>query len=288
MCVPLVEELVGQMKTILDIRYEIIVADDGSTDTAVVAANRAINSLPGAVYWELGRNVGRAAIRNRLYERSKGEWLLFLDSDGMPVGGEFIVRYIAEAKVNPGCVVCGGICHPAVLPSPEVSLRWRYEKSVERRFTTAWRVDHPYANFRSFNFLIPRRIFSSVLFDERLRCYGFEDNLFGERLRACGIPVLHIDNPMLNMDIEPNGVFLRKNEEAMRTIAEHYDTLAPLLRLSVVLKRLENVGMGWLLSVAYRLLRPLLLRNLLGSSPCIWVLNLYKAGYLRSLLLEKR
>lgn len=287
-CSNLVNELVKQACGIGGLCYEIIVGDDGSTEQGIIGANRAINSMPGCEYWERGCNSGRAAIRNALYARSRGTHLLFLDSDGMPASANFLARYVAVINELPAGVVCGGIVHPLQLPSPRVSLRWRYEKSAEKRMTTAWRNAHPYDNFRSFNFLIERDAFSAIMFDERVRRYGFEDNLFGMRLQECGVAIKHIDNPMLNVDIEPNDVYVRKNKEALATLAAHYSSLSSHVRLAVQLGRVERWHMGWLLSLLYKISRPLLLRNLLGENPCVWVLNFYKAGYLRSLLTDRR
>ncbi len=54
-----------------DFKYEILVADDGSTDKTTVENNRTINTLPNCRYIERERNVGRAVIRNFLGKRSK-------------------------------------------------------------------------------------------------------------------------------------------------------------------------------------------------------------------------
>lgn len=283
-CTPLVAILAEQAARITGPEFEIIVGDDGSTSQAVLEANRAINQLPCCEYWETGVNSGRAAIRNRLYERSRGRWLLFLDGDGLPANDDFLSRYLAAVEETPCGVVCGGIVHPEKQPSAAQSLRWRYEREAERRMTVEWRNAHPHQNFRSFNFLIDRKSFSQIMFDEKIRRYGFEDNLFGESLRGKGIAVRHINNPMLNTDIEPNDLYVKKNEEALRTLAEHYESLSTLVRLSITLQRVEKLGLGWLLSLVYTATRPLLLKNLLSATPRVWVLNLYKAGYLRSLL----
>lgn len=283
-CTQLVSELAQQAQAIEGLRYEIIVGDDGSTNEQVVTANRAINSISGATYWETGRNHGRAAIRNRLYGRSTGRWLLFLDSDGMPVSGNFLSSYINAVENGAACAVCGGVAHPTSLPSPSVSLRWLHETYYEKRTPLEWRNSHPYANFRSFNFLIDRDSFSKVMFDEQVRGYGYEDNLFGLALQHSGVVVRHIANPMLNVDIEPNALYLAKNEEALRTLAAHYDTMASLITIAQKLEKLERLHAGWLLSAFYNLARPLLRRNLMGASPRMWVFNLYRAGYLRSLL----
>ncbi|MBQ8542746.1 MAG: glycosyltransferase family 2 protein [Bacteroidaceae bacterium] len=286
-CTELVSALVKQAQRVKGLSYEIIVGDDGSTQKTIVAANRAINNMQGAVYWEAGCNSGRAAIRNRLYERSKGRWLLFLDSDGMPLNEDFLSSYYSFIKDGAIGVVCGGVAHPPVLPSPKVSLRWQHETTYEKRTTIEWRNRHPYANFRTFNFLIDRDSFSKVKFDEQVKEYGYEDNLFGKALQENCVVVKHIANPMMNVDIEANHIYLSKNEEALRTLAAHYESMGPLITIARGVEKIERNHLGWLLSLVYSLTRPLLKQNLLGASPRMWVFNLYRAGYLRSLLRKR-
>ncbi len=283
-CTHLVKSLVKQISRILGVEWEIIVGDDGSTNEEIIATNRTINQLPYCEYWERGVNCGRAAIRNRLYERSKGQWLLFLDCDGVPMYSNFLASYIYAITTCHANVVCGGVAHPSELPSPAVSLRWTHEKEYEIRAPIEWRNAHPYANFRSFNFLIDRESFGKIMFDETVQSYGYEDNLFGQALQEAGVTVTHMHNPLMNIDIETNEVYLAKNEEALRTLAAHYDTMAPLITLARKLKTIERLHLGWLLSLVYRHARPLLVRNLMGASPRMWVFNLYRAGYLRALL----
>ena len=286
-CAPLVKELATQASRIAGLQWEIIVGDDGSTRQAAVVANRAINSLPCCEYWERGYNSGRAAIRNRLYERSRGRWLLFLDSDGMPVNSNFLATYLAAVQGLSAGAVCGSVAHPATIPSPAVSLRWLHETTYERRTPVEWRNAHPYANFRTFNFLIHRDSFARVMFDEQVHSYGYEDNLFGCALQYAGVPVKHIANPMLNVDIEENATYLAKNEEALRTLAAHYSTMGSLITLAQGVERIKRYHLGWLLSLVYSLFRPLLRRNLHGPAPRMWVFNLYRAGYLCTLLRKR-
>lgn len=286
-CTPLVTELVAQAKRIVGLQWEIIVGDDGSTEQGIIGANRAINSMPCCEYWERGFNSGRAAIRNRLYERSRGRWLLFLDSDGMPVSSNFLAAYLAAVQGLSAGVVCGGVAHPATLPSPAVSLRWLHETTYAQRATVEWRNAHPYANFRTFNFLIHRDSFARVMFDEQVHSYGYEDNLFGRALQDAGVQVTHIANPMMNVDIENNATYLAKNEEALRTLAAHYESMGSLITIARGVEKIERNHLGWLLSLVYSLTRPLLKQNLLGASPRMWVFNLYRAGYLRALLRKR-
>ena len=87
-------ELQRQASQIEGLSYEIVVADDGSTDTEAMAANEAINLLPHCRYIVRKENVGRAAIRNFLASIAAYDWLLFIDS-GMSIGNdEFLKRYL--------------------------------------------------------------------------------------------------------------------------------------------------------------------------------------------------
>ena len=81
-CIELVHSLTLQAFTIDDLTWEVVVADDGSTDQKVIAANQSINNEPNSRYVLYGENIGRAAIRNFLVTQARGEWLLFIDGDG--------------------------------------------------------------------------------------------------------------------------------------------------------------------------------------------------------------
>ena len=116
---PLAESLSRQVQE-FHLTCEIIVADDASTDSECRRQNYSIDTLPHCSCLKLTENVGRSRIRNLLASEAKGEWLLFLDCDGMPVDGLFLTRYVqtvADAGMDTH-VVCGGIVHPDHLPSP--------------------------------------------------------------------------------------------------------------------------------------------------------------------------
>ena len=64
-CVPLVKQLLPLLEA-ATIDYEILIADDGSTDTDTIKDNQTINTLPHCRYIVRKENVGRATIRNFL------------------------------------------------------------------------------------------------------------------------------------------------------------------------------------------------------------------------------
>ena len=80
-CFPLVKELARQASLLERLRWEIIVAEDGSTDEWAIEANAQVNSIAHCRQIVLPGNLGRAAIRNYLASRARHSWLLFIDSD---------------------------------------------------------------------------------------------------------------------------------------------------------------------------------------------------------------
>ena len=202
---------------------------------------------------------------------------------GFPdVGPKFLERYLALAQRR--CVLCGGIVHSDTLPSPDVSLRYRYEKQCEKRFTAECRNRHPYAQLRSFNLFMPRTIAERFPFNERITGYGYEDTLMGRDMARAHVQVLHIDNPLLNTDLETNPRFLAKTEEALHTLAmlnREMEGYSSLLHLH---QRLYRMGMSGCMRLAYRLWGTLLRRHLTGHHPSVTLFQCYKLLYLNAIL----
>lgn len=276
---PLAESLSRQAKE-QNIPCEIIVADDASTRNECKQKNRLINSFPHCTYIELEKNIGRASIRNLLADKAQGEWLLFLDCDGMPLDDLFLKRYgQAIANHTEADIICGGIIHPKELPASNMSLRYTYEKAAEKHHTVPKRNERPYASFRTFNFMIRRKAFLQVKFDETFRHYGYEDVLFGIQLKESGFRIVHIDNPLENKDIETNEIFLRKTEEALRTLAEHADKLGESVHLHHLYLRLQRIGLLPIVRKLFQWFTPTLQRNLLSNTPSLPYFAFYKLGY---------
>ncbi|MDR2887438.1 MAG: glycosyltransferase, partial [Bacteroidales bacterium] len=73
------------------------------------------------------KNIGRAAMRNRLAMEATGDSLLFLDADLMLEGTAeaFLKKYITKAGT--ASVICGGIKYTETPPGdPDRMLRWTY------------------------------------------------------------------------------------------------------------------------------------------------------------------
>ena len=275
-CVALVKALQQQAEN-CNIDYEILVADDGSDNAEIVCENRKINAIPHSVYHETGQNHGRSWIRNWLVSQSQGAYLLFIDSDAEICNAHFVGNYLRH--VEKGAVICGGILHPEEEPSPTRRLRYRYEKAMEPCFTAERRNQHPYANLRTFNFMMPREVALTHPFDESITLYGYEDTLLGSQFEKEGIKVIHIDNPLINADIEENLRFLEKTEESMHSLYQLKDKMRHHSRLLTSYEKIRRLKLDTLLRFVFPLLRPMLTWHLTGKQPTVIALQFYKLAY---------
>ncbi len=269
--------------------YEVIVAEDGSRDQVAVIANMRINELPHCRHIRRTENVGRAAIKNFLAKEAAGEWLLFLDSDAEVMAEDYISRLKETIRHADGAeVIMGGLLHTDTMPSPEVSLRYRYEKAADGHRSAEERNRQPYRHLTPFNMCVRRRVMMAVPFDEDCREYGYEDALFGVTLQQRGVRAVHIDNPLRHVGLEPNAVFLAKSETALRTLCGLGDRMLPHTHVGQAMMTLQRWRMDGVARMAFKAARPMMRRNLLGRSPNLTVFSLYKLGCLLAMCHEKQ
>lgn len=275
-CTQLVHQLSRQVEAIQNLRFEILVADDGSTQEDCISSNRAIEALPHCSYIVRGKNVGRAAIRNFLARQAQYEWLLFLDCDMQVPHDRFLEKYLT---CESGEVIDGGF---AVVENPSLykrSLRYTYEWTMQSQHTAEQRRKRPYQHFRTTNFMVRRDIMLRLPFDERIRRYGFEDVLFGKLLRKEQVGICHIDNPMMLADVEDNATFVAKTEEALHTL---HTFKADLRGYSNLLTFVEGIHLGVVrgaICLFHRCFKKWERSNLVGNNPSLRVFKLYKLGY---------
>ena len=245
-CTCLVRDLQSQAEC-AGIDYEIIVADDASPLQECRERIREINTWPHCRLIELEQNLGRARIRNRLADEARFEWLLFMDSDAEVISDSFIVDYLKHTDAD---VICGGLCHADTLPSPEVSLRYAYEKRADRKRAACYRVKRPYEQFITFCFMVRSSVFHAIRFDDSITEYGHEDTLFGVELERRKANIRHIDNPMRQGGIETNAEFIAKTQAALRNLMLMEDSMqdhSSLLRLYNMLRgfRIDGCLARW-------------------------------------------
>ena len=132
-CSTLVRNLHQQAEA-LGMTYEILVADDGSTQEKVLEENRSINALPHCQLIERGVNAGRASIRNFLAQQARYAWLLFIDSDMVVCRNDYLRKYASceETPIVDGGVVIGA-CKPGNLRSLLLNIQTRGPEKRKNR-----------------------------------------------------------------------------------------------------------------------------------------------------------
>lgn len=281
-CTCLVRNLQQQAQCI-GMDYEIIVADDASPISLYKERNREINELPHCRLTELTENVGRARIRNLLADEAQGEWLLFMDADAEVINDNFIANYLAHTDAD---VICGGLCHTDRLPSPEVSLRYLYEKRADKHRVACFRERAPYERFTPFNFMIRQTVFQSIRFDATITEYGHEDTLFGIELKRKNVSIRHINNPLLHTGLESNDRFIEKTRAALRNLATMESAMQGHSSLLTTYNLLHKIGLDR--CVARRFIRKeqSLTARITGPTPSLPLFYIYKLGYYCSLKLK--
>ena len=263
----------------LGIPYEIIIADDCSSDKAVLESNREnAGSLENCRFLALDQNLGRAAIRNFLADQSKFDKLLFLDCDAAVRDNQFLERYVEAA--DKAQVVCGGAIHSDEIPQKGVELRWVYEKNADKERSAEFRSRNPYARFTPFSFLIDREAFMQIRFDESYSGYGYEDVQFGSELEKRGVSILHIDNQLVHLGLEKSEVYLEKTRQAVRNAFEHKDEVGGSSRLLTHYNRVVGLRLRWLFRFVWKMFGKMMKKNLLGSTPSLRIFSLYKLCYI--------
>ena len=261
--------------------YEILVIDDGSSDTATTKTNSVIDQWPNCRFIRKPGNTGRAATRNEGILQSSGNLVVIIDCDAEVCSPDFISRYLEAARQETGSeyVICGNIVTSPQYGRPDNQLRYRYELAAGCRRTLTHRNAHPYDSFTAFNVMISRSVFGKIKFNESFSQYGYEDALLGMQLKQTGIPVRHIDNPLVHTGIESNDIFLRKTEQALQNLYTHAALFPEGTPITRTAARLRHMRLLPLLRRCHKWLGPLERRNLLGCRPSLFLFKLYKIGY---------
>lgn len=280
----LVKELHKQAESLL-ICYEILLIDDFSGSN-IRQTNRKISSLSNVTYLELSENIGRSAIRNKLAEKSKYQYLIFMDCDVKITISDYIRRY--AVCCGPQTVTCGGVNNPDKPLSSKHLLRWKYRNKRED-INADERAKNPCAHFKTINFLIDKDIFESVKFDETIKGYGYEDTLFAIEIEGKGIPIYHIDNPVTHAEEDNCDDFICKVQEATRnliTITNRLDNpqlFIESVKILRVKQKITTLGLLPLFRLFYKLSEKMLLKNIKSKNPCLFWFDVYRLGYLCSL-----
>jgi len=266
----------------IGIEFEIICLDDASKK--LFTDNEKINSLNNCHFIPLNFNIGRSKIRNLLAKKAKYDWLLFLDADVLPKDNNFISKYLPylneEIKI-----VNGGILYQEEKPEQIKLLRWLYGKSRES-IAPEERKKSPYLRLLTLNFLIHKSIFEVVSFNETIPNLRHEDTLFSYNLMQKRIKVLHIDNPIYHLGLDPFEKALNKENESLIALKYLIDKqlISPnYVSISNLYIKIKNLKLRFVLVFFHKITNKFLIKNLSGTHPSLFIFDLYRLGYLCSI-----
>lgn len=268
-----VNDLSRQAEAISGLHYEIIVADDGSTDRRFTEKCREVERLPHCRFIDRGVNSGRAAIRNFLAQEAQYRWLLFIDAEMDILSEQYLHNYLNEEIED---VAYGGYVVGDGAPS---CLRYIYEKKCNPQHRAEERRKRPFMHFHTGNFMVRRDILLSHPFDERFHHYGYEDVLWGKRLRQAGVTVVHPENPVGFSTFDDNPRFVTKTEEALRTLSLFRNDLRGYSKMLTIADGIHLPLVRAAIRLWHRFFGPMERRNLCGSRPSLKVFMIYKLGY---------
>lgn len=272
------EELQAQYGESFD--YEILVADDASTDESIVNKNEMMEYLPNCEYIRMESNVGRVSLRNWLITNSHFDYVLFIDADAEVISDDFVLMYWETRQEN--SVIVGGIKTPTAAQRGH-ELRLKYELAAEQQRTLSYRLEYPYDFFSTFNVMFHRAVLEQVVFDERITEYGYEDAMMGVQLAQINVPVIHIDNPLLHTGINDNHSFLTNSEAALRMLNRLGAPMTKKARVALTYNKANKMRIGALLRAFFRINKGWMRKNLLSHHPSLFIFNLYKLGYFATL-----
>ncbi len=153
--------------------YEVVLVDDGSSDgtPAVIEAGRRRAACAFTVITQA--NAGLARARNAGIERARGERIIFIDDDVLPIPA-FVAAHLNAHRRAPNAIVQGAVINT---------------QSFERLPTPTWTLANYSGNFFwTSNVSLPVATLQRVgNFTEAFREYGWEDIELGLRLRAAGV-----------------------------------------------------------------------------------------------------
>ena len=272
---PLVTAVHSQLEMV-DVTYEIIVYDDGST--IALPDNETIVSFKNTQLLKVPTNIGRSAIRHALAESAKYQNLLFLDADVMPVTSSFIASYLDTLQQQEYDVIYGGVAYAKEHPTIEERLRWEYGRQREVQ-PVSIRQKKPHFIITQ-NVLITKTLFLSLTIPKE-NFYG-DDLVFSQQLKRKNATVIHINNPVFHLGLEPSGQYLQKALSAVKSIVtlekegilDH--NLTALQQSYVTLKKFGAVAIfKWYITPKKEKMK----QNLMSGSPKLRWFDLYRLLY---------
>ncbi|MDC0189386.1 glycosyltransferase [Flavobacteriales bacterium] len=258
-------------------QFEIICFEDASSKSY---SNYLIKKLKHVKHLNLSENIGRSAIRNKLGEASKYNWLLFIDCDSKIVNNNFIQEYInaTEQKGSLETVFYGSTMYEKKNNDITKTLHHKYGSQIETK--------RKLKIFSSHHFLIHKSKFGENKFDETIKTYGYEDTLFSI---SSNLKFKYINNPLIHTGLKTNTVFLEDTQKAIYNLTNYTNQIKTIKYIKVLKwgRIIEKLKISKIILIIFNIMESKIVENLKSESPKIILFQLYKLGLLIKLKSKK-
>jgi glycosyltransferase involved in cell wall biosynthesis len=167
----------------IDGDFEIVVINDGSSDNTEKVVKNFIKNTNLTVKYIKQANKGAAAARNTGFKSAKGEYVLFMDDDMLPVQSDFLKEHLLTLSKEYACL--GSIEWPPEIVKTEI-MNFICPGPQFDFGTIKNPEDCGHTYFMTGNISLHRSWLAKELFDEQ-QPFGFEDVELGCRLGKQGL-----------------------------------------------------------------------------------------------------
>jgi glycosyltransferase involved in cell wall biosynthesis len=231
-------------KQIGDLSVELLLVDDGSAQAPLTRiVEKILDDVPApASLITFKHNQGRSAARNRLIASSRAPFILFLDSDMLPDGPDFLARWVELASSGNVEIAYGGYSTLQVPDCAALALAKRVAEGSDCA-SAAQRQAGGALNVATSNLLVAKPIFSDTPFDTDFSGWGWEDVDWALRAAAKGHAIRHVDIPATHLGLDEAAVLLDKFAKAgpnFRRMIDRHPEMADL-RGTRLARRLSRI-----------------------------------------------
>ncbi len=164
-------------------RFEVLVLDDGSRPEEARAVRRLVEERewPFALLFVAQPNAGPATARNRLVQRARGQWVLFLNDDVVLNRGHLSTHLTLQAQNPEGIVAVRGTTVWPPVGRDNAVMRHLRSQIFRYDFDLAPGQEN-WVYFHTCDLSLRRTVLLDEPFDEGFRYPAYEDTELGYRL----------------------------------------------------------------------------------------------------------